>query len=216
MNFLEHILNFITDRSKRLSARATVIIIALACILLVDNISGFSFYYKTQRQIDQLKSVTVLLKDSTLTPETRANLKFIEQHTFDRRTIIDHFSSFLKRISFTISRQSQNTINIDAEPIRNNFWFLFSASGIYIVVAILVVPVLLFTDKKTPFLKLIATLILFVFVIIFTAWFNYWLFDKLIPDYLFGSWIWNYIANFLLQIGLMSGLYFATKYRVPK
>lgn len=216
MNFFEHILNFITDKSKRISARATIIIIALACILLVDNIFGFSFYYKQQRQLDQLKTVTALLKDTTLTRETRATLLSIEKHTFERKTIIDYFSSFLKNISFKSSRQSQNNININANPIRNNFWFLFSASGIYIIVTILVVPVLLFADKKTPFLKLIATLLLFVFVMTFTAWFNYWLFDKLIPDYLFGSWTWNYIANFLLQVGLMLGLYFATKYRVPQ
>ena len=216
MAFYDHILNFVTDRTNRISARATVIVIALVCILLVDNIFGFSYYYNKQRQLDQLKSITLLLKDTTLTAETRTNLITLEQHTFDRKTIIDYFSSFLKKISYTISRQSQNIINNNANPIRNDFWFLFSASGFYIIVTILVVPVLLFTDKKTPFLKLIATLLIFVFVMTFTAWFNYWLFDKLVPDYLFGSWTWNYVANFLLQIGLGLGLYFATKYRVPK
>jgi uncharacterized membrane-anchored protein len=216
MAFYDNVLNFITDRTNRMSARATVIIVALVCILLVDNILGFSFYYNKQRQLEQLKSITQLLKDTSITADTRSNLIELEHQTFARRTIVDHFSSFLKKISWTSSRQSQNTINNNANPTRNDFWFLFSASGFYIIITILVVPVLLFTDKKTPFLKLIATLLIFIFVMLFTSWFNYWLFDKLIPDRLFGSWTWNYVANFLLQIGLGLGLYFANKYRVPK
>ena len=164
MAFYDHILNFVTDKSNRISARATVIIFALVCILFVDNIFGFSFYYNKQRQLDQLKSITLLLKDTTITAQTRTSLIALEQHTFDRKTIIDHFSSFLKKISWTSSTQNQNTINNNANPPRNDFWFLFSASGFYIIITILVVPVLLFTDKKTSFLKLIATLIIFVFV----------------------------------------------------
>jgi len=69
----------------------------------------------------------------------------------------------------------------------------------------------LLLDKKTPFLKLLASLIIFSLVMIFTSWFNYWLFDKIIPDEIFGSWTWNYIINFIIQIGLIVGLYYASK-----
>jgi hypothetical protein len=67
MAFYDNVLNFITDRTNRMSARATVIIVALVCILLVDNILGFSFYYNKQRQLEQLKSITLLLKDTSIT-----------------------------------------------------------------------------------------------------------------------------------------------------
>jgi hypothetical protein len=207
MNFFEHILNFITDRSKRLSTRATVIILTLFCILLIDNIFGVSFYYNKQRQLNQLQSVSLLLKDSTLSKETHLELVSLERQALNRKSIIDYSLSLFQNMSWTSSKQSQNTTNNNANPIRNNFWFLISASGIYILTAIFVVPVLLITDKKTPFLKLIAAMVMFVFIMFFSSWFNYWLFDKLIPDRLWGSWIWNYIANFIAQLGLIIGVY---------
>jgi len=210
MTFHENILGFITDNSKRLSTRATVVILTLTCILLLDNIFGVSFYYNNQRQLDQLKSVSVLLKDTSLTSETRTKLIELERQTLDRKTIIDYSLSFLQNISFTSSKTSQNTTNNNANPIRNDFWFLISASGLYILVTVFVVPVLLLTDKKTPFLKLLASMIMFTIVMIFTCWFNFWLFDKIIPDRVFGSWTWNYIINFVLQIGLVLGLLFTT------
>lgn len=211
MNFFEHILNFITDRSKRLSTRATVSILTIVCILLVDNIFGFSFYYNKQRQLSQLQSVSLLLKDSTLSNETHSKLVLLEKQALNRKSIIDHSLSFLHNMSWTSSRQDQNLTDGNVKTLRNNFWFLISSSGLYILATIFIVPVILLTDKKTPFLKLFASMVLFIVVMIFTSWFNYWLFDKVIPNRLFGSWIWNYIVNFAVQIGLILGLYSSTQ-----
>lgn len=210
MTFYENILSFITDGSKRLSTRATVIILTLFCLIFIDNIIGFSHYYDKQRQLEQLKSISILLKDTSLSQETKNELLELERQTFKRQSIIDYSTSFLKNISFTKSKQNQNTSNKEVNTIRNDFWFLISASGLYILVTIFVVPVLLLTDKKTPFLKLLASMIMFIVVMFFTCWFNYWLFDKIIPNRVFGSWTWNYIINFVLQIGLLLGLLFAT------
>ena len=214
MTVYEHVLLFITDGSKRLSTRATVVILALTCILLLDNIFGVSFYFNKQRQLDQLKSIATLQKDTTLSNDTRTKLLELEHQTLDRKTIIDYSLSFFRNISLTSSSTSQNNINNKPNPkpvpIRNDFWFLISASGLYILVTIFAVPTLLLTDKKTPFLRLIASMIIFIIVMFFTSWFNFWLFGKIIPDKIFGNWTWNYVINFILQIGLVLGLYFAT------
>lgn len=211
MSFFENILNFITDSEKRLSARATVFIITIFTLLVVDNLIGFSYYYNKQRQLEQLKSITELLSDTTLNTETRARLITLRNQTFDRKNLIDYSLSFLKNIASIDNKQSQSITKNDTKIIRNNIWFLISSSGLYILVTIFVVPVLLLTDRRTPFLKLLASMIIFIFIMFFTAWFNYWLFDKLIPDKVFGSWTWNYLINFSLQIGLIIGLSFATK-----
>ena len=216
MTYIDHIFNFITDNTKRLSSRATVIILTLFCILLIDNIVGVSFYYNKQRQLDQLKSISLLLKDTTLTAYTRAKLISIERQTLDRKTIIGQSLSFLQNISWTSQTHPNKIINNNANPIRNDIWFLISSSGLYILVAILFLPIMLILDKKTPFLRLIATLLTFTVIILFTAWFNFWLFDKIIPDNLFGSWTWNYIANFILQIGLVFAYLAVSKYKFEK
>lgn len=208
MTFYENIFGFITDRSKRLSTRATAVIITIFCLVLVDNIIGFSHYYNKQRQLDQLKSISVLLNDPLLSQETKNELIELEKQTFKRKNIFDYSISFIKDISLTKNASTKTEKSTRSE--RNDIWFLFSASGLYILVIIFVVPVLLLTDKKTPFLKLLASMIMFIIVMFFTCWFNYWLFDKIIPDKVFGSWTWNYVINFVLQIGLVIGLLFAT------
>ena len=210
MSFFDNILNFITDSEKRLSARETVFIISIFTFFLVDNLTGLSFYYNNQRQLEQLKLITELSADTTLTKETKVKLLKLQNETLERKNIIDYSSSFLKNIILMSSKQTQKTKNIPIKSIRNNVWFLISSSGLYILVTIFVVPVLLLTDKRTPFLKLLASMIVFILVMFFTCWFNYWLFEKIIPNEIFGSWTWNYVINFVMQIGLIIGLVFAT------
>ena len=211
MIFIDNILNFITDTKKRLSTRATIFILSIIAILVFDNIIGFSHYYNQQKQLNQLKTISELLEKPSLSANSKKELKKLESETFERQNIINHSLSFLKNIASTNNRQNQNITNMETKTIRSNIWFLISSSGIYILVTFLVVPVFLLTDRTTPFLKLLASMIIFALVMFFTSWFNYWLFDKIIPDELFGSWIWNYIVNFSLQVGLMIGLYYSTK-----
>lgn len=208
MSFYENIFGFITDRSKQLSTRATAVILTIFCLVLVDNIIGFSHYFNNQRQLDQLKSISILLKDTQISEETKKELIELEKQTFKRKNIIDYSISFVKNIILKNNTSTKTENKQKSE--RNNIWFLISASGFYILVTIFIVPVLLLTDKKTPFFKLLASMIMFVIIMFFTSWFNYWLFDKIIPDKVFGSWTWNYIINFVLQIGLVSGLTFTT------
>jgi hypothetical protein len=211
MIFIDNILNFITDTKKRLSTRATIFILSVLAIFIIDNVIGFSHHYNNQKKLDQLKTISELLDRPNLTENTKKELKLLESETFERQNILNYSLSFLKNIASTDNKQSQNITKTETSTIRSNVWFLISSSGLYILVTILVVPVLLLTDRKTPFLKLLASMIMFGLVMFFTSWFNYWLFDKIIPDELFGSWTWNYIANFILQIGLILGLLFATK-----
>lgn len=208
MSLYENIFGFITDRSKHLSTRATAVILTIFSLVLVDNIIGFSHYYNNQRQLDQLKSISILLRDTQISEDTKKELIQLEKQTFKRKNILDYSISFVKDFSWTNKTSTKTESNSQSE--RSDIWFLFSASGLYILVTIFVVPVLLLTDKKTPFFKLLASVIMFVVVMFFTCWFNYWFFDKIIPDRVFGSWTWNYIINFVLQIGLVIGLIFAT------
>ena len=211
MIFIDNILNFITDSKKRLSKRATIFILTIASILIFDNIIGFSYYYNSNRKLEQLDVISKLLEKQTLSENSKSELKKIELETINRQDFIDYSLSFLLSMSSTNNNKSQIITNTETKTIRNNIWFLISSSGIYILVTILIVPVLLLTDRKTSFLKLLASVIMFSIVMFFTSAFNYWLFGEIIPDELFGSWIWNYIVNFIIQIGLLVGLYYATK-----
>lgn len=208
MTFYERIFDFITDSSKRLSARATIIIFTILIVIIIDNITGFSYYYNKQRQLNQLSTVLSLLKDTTLTPETRSKLLIMEKQCLDRKSIVEHSISFISKNAVSISNKSINP-NI---PPRNEFWFIASSSGIYLLITLFVVPVLLVSNKKTSFFKMLAVLIVFIIVMSMTSIFNYWLFDKIIPYYLFGNWLWNYVLNFIIQIALFFGIAWMTNF----
>lgn len=201
MNYIENILGFITDNSKRLSTRAIIIILSFLAILFIDNVLGFSYYYNKQRQLGQLQSISILLKDTTLSPEIRTDLINLQNETLERKSIVDRTLLFIKHFSWSKSNSEELKTNNE----RSDLWLLISSSGFYILIFILMVPILLIVDKKTPFLKIIATIIMLFIIFGILSVFNYWLFDLLLPDKIFGSWNWNYFFNVVLQIGF-SGL----------
>jgi hypothetical protein len=201
--FYEHVFEFITDRSKRLSARATIVVLSVVLILLLDNMLGFSYYYRKQKQLDILEKATVLLKDSTITGDVRNRLVQLQIQSLNKNNVIENLGIFIRQL-FISSKKGNNSL--DTKSTRNNFWFLFSASGIYILLTVILIPLVLIARKKTPFFRILAMCFIFLFIMIFTIWFNYWLMDKIFPDKLFGNWLWNYIANFLMQIALIIGL----------
>ncbi len=214
MSYIDNILSYITDSKKRLSSRAAIIVLIIVTIFLFDNIFGFSEYFNNGRQLDQLKSISILLKDSTIKGDVRLDLISMQSKTLKRKNLIDNTIDFFESLSVSNQKKNVSAITSKQTPIsqRNNLWFLFSSSGLYIIVGILLIPVMLITDKTTPILKLIATLIMMAIIFTFGAWFNYWLFDLFLHDKVFGSWVWNYLFSFILQIVfVLGGMVVSTK-----
>ncbi len=201
-SYIDTILNYVTDNKKRLSSRAAIVVLVFAAVFLFDNIFGFSEYYNNARQLDQLKTITLLLKDTSIKGEIRSDLLKMEAKTLKRKSIVDKTVDFFKSLSFSSDKENVRSTPYNTNG-RSNLWFFLSSSCIYIIVGLLLIPVMLITDKTTPILKLIAILIMMIVIFTFGAWFNYWLFDLILPDKIFGSWVWNYIFNFILQIVLL-------------
>ena len=125
MIFIDNILNFITDTKKRLSTRATIFILSVLTIFIIDNVIGFSHHYNNQKKLDQLKTISELLDRPNLTKNTKKELKLLESETFDRQNILNYSLSFLKNIAST------DITNAETSTIRSNVWFLISSSGLY-------------------------------------------------------------------------------------
>lgn len=211
MNYIESIINFIFDKKRKISAKATFIILSITCLLILDNVLGFTYYYSHNRQLNQLESIYAIKKDTNLSVSSREKLDEMEVALWNRKNIFEKAIIFIKyRKENKPIKSNQESLYIK-ESGKNNFWFLVSTSGLYMLVTIIMFPVLLFMDKKSSFFKSLATFIIFALVMVFTSWFNYWLFNKIIPDKLWGNWTWNYIINAFIQVGLIIGLYWATK-----
>lgn len=206
-NIFDPLLSFFTDRSKRLSTRVSIFIFSIILLFIIDNVVGFSHYYKTDQQLRQIQTISTVLRDTSLPKETRKQLIELQKQTLERKNAIDYSLSFLKNISWTSSKQSQKTIKQSGKIIRNEFWFVISSCGIFIFLSIVMIPVSLIIDRKEPIFKVIATSFILSVSTFILGWFCYNFFSFILPDHILGSWTWNYIFNGILQIMLIVGLY---------
>jgi hypothetical protein len=94
-DFFEIVFNFLADSSKKLIHKFVVFGTVLIILFLINNIFGFTYYYNTSKKIEQLKSISELLKDSTLPVAERQYLLTEQQSTIARKDIIQKTISFL-------------------------------------------------------------------------------------------------------------------------
>lgn len=201
--YIENIISFFTDRSKKLSIRTAIFVVVLVLTYLIDNSTGFSYYYFNSRKIEQIKGISILLNDTSLDDSTRNYLLELRKETFNRNTHMSDLLMYLKKIT----TKNNSNINIrNGVKLRSEFWFLMSTSGLYILIA-LFVPLLLILDKDNPLFKRILIILslemfLFLYILVF-----YWVLNFLFPNQIWGNWVWNYIINAILQIVTISAFW---------
>ena len=210
MGYIDSLINLVTDRARPLSSRATYTILIILLVLIADNLIGFSYYYNNDKKLDQLKSISVLLKDTTLPADTRGQLLNMEKEIGSRQNLKDYCFSFLKNISWTSSKNKQSTNVNNVKLSRNNFWQVITSGGFFILTILVFVPIIFITDKRTPFLQKIFAMFLIAILMVAAAWFYSWLFS-LIPK-IGKTWTWNYILNVVLQVLLILMFLYVDKY----
>lgn len=212
MSYLDHFSEFLFDERRRLSSKAAVVLFIILAILFVDNILGFSHAYTADKKIEQVQKLNAILKDPTIDSTTKSFALSQRSDIIRRQNIINQvLSLFRGKSNNSIKHQTSNP-PANAKPndvsIKNNFWFNTTAGGIYFLCAIIMLPIMLFTDKNTSFPQRLATGITFTIVFVLFGLFFIWMLD-FIPQLSKTTWVWNYIINFLIQIGILTLLVIA-------
>ncbi|MCU7547784.1 hypothetical protein OCK74_01600 [Chitinophagaceae bacterium LB-8] len=202
-SFIDHITEYLTDENRRLSTKAAFVILALFMIVLVDNILGFSFHYRTDKKLEELQKVAGIINDTSADRTTKAYAAALRSEIMDRQNIIDYSLSFLRNIKWASSKSDHTSKTIAADktkdvPIKNDILFKFTVSGLYIIAGLIFIPIVLILDKKSPLHVRIASGLAAGFIIVmFSSLFN-WLFG-FIPILSKTTWAWNYGLNFVVQ-----------------
>jgi len=204
MSYIDHFTAFLFDENRRLSSKAAVVVFVFLAILLIDNILGFSYYFNTDKKIEQVQKLNYIIKDATSDSNTKAFALQLRSEIIDRENVILQTFSFFRNIKWKSSRNAQISIPKETDKtnesvIRNNFWFNISAGGLYYLLAIIMIPLMVFTDKTTSFLQRLATGILTSALFFAFGWFFYWV-CNFIPQLSKSTWAWNYILNILIQV----------------
>jgi len=212
MSYIDHFTEFLFDEDKRLSSKAAVVVFIILAIIFVDNILGFSYSFSSDKKIEQVQKLNLILRDSTTDSTTKVFALNLRSQIIERKNIVNQTLSFFRGKSNNTIKHHANNPPANAKPneplissIKNNFWFNVTASGIYFLLAIIIIPVMLFTDKKTSFTQRFATGIATAISFVLFALFFIWVLG-LIPQITNSTWVWNYVTNFLIQaavIGLL-------------
>lgn len=205
MIWIDHITEFFFDEDRRLSSKAALVMFIILGVLFVDNYLGFSYNYNTDRKIEQVEKINALIKDTSVDSTTKSFALNIRSEVINRKNSVDYLLSLFRGKS-NISIKHQDNIPIDTaknndpiiSPIKNNFWFNISAGGLYYLLAIIMIPMMLLTDKHTSFSQRLATGIASTISFVLFGLFFIWILG-LIPQVTRTTWIWNYIINFTIQ-----------------
>ncbi|MFZ1528906.1 MAG: hypothetical protein WAT19_09150 [Ferruginibacter sp.] len=204
MSYIDHITEFLFDENRRLSSKAAVVVFAIIAIFVVDNVLGFSYYFSNNKKIEQVQKLNSIIQDTTSDSTTKTFAKELRTEIIDRKNVFYQAASFFRNIRWTNSKKQTTPVQTQPSDNKNlisksNFWFHLTAGGLWYLLAVLMIPVIVFTDKKTSLPQRIATGIFATALFFGFGWLFYWL-CSLIPQITSTTWIWNYIINFILQL----------------
>lgn len=211
MGYIDHISEFLFNKNERLAAKAGVVIILIIGVILIDNILGFSYHYNLTNKIETLKKLNDIIRDPTTDSITKS-FAINERINVIERT--DVFSLSLKlfkgkttklpkrRVEDSISKTESNS-----SLVRSNFWFNTSAGGLYFLLALITIPIVIFTEKSQPisqrlFVGTVTSVSMFLM-----GFFLLWL-CNLIPQISTNTWLWNYILNSTIQVTIVILFFF--------
>jgi hypothetical protein len=194
MNYLDHITEYLTNAQRRISSKATFIIILLLTLLLLDNYFDFSYHYRMTKKIEEIQKISTVINDTLNDSITRQYAISLREQLIDRKTFFDHVSLFF---------QSENLASSKNEPttaIKNELLFRISSSGLSFLAAVITLFLSL-KDKAGSFRSRITT-----GIISFTSFFIFGMLSFLIagkiPLLINTTWLLNYFVNFILQFFL--------------
>ena len=201
MEILNYYVNFLTDSSRKFSHKVIFTLSIVFSILLIDNYVGFSFYFKSERKISQLKNLQAILKDPTLTEFDREKLIHLKYQILFREDILQQAINNLKHVSLTKTVRNEE-VKVNEMPYNKYLHFITSSWSLLIMMAIFVIAIPFSFTRGTNIIAILFALVFLELFLFGISYFLSWLLN-LIPIILSRPWInysLNVILNFLLIV----------------
>ncbi|RYJ39113.1 hypothetical protein NU08_1951 [Flavobacterium anhuiense] len=204
MNFFDKFFDFVFDERKKISSKAAIIILVLFGVLLINNVLGVSSNYVVNNKIEQIQKLNLIISNPASDSVTIKAAKKIREEIFSRKSVLEYSYDYFAQLSFRKDIKKDN-ISKSVKPVEeidapSDFWFYFTASGVYILLGIAMIFLMLFIDKVSTISQRVAVTLILVTTFFGLGQIFYWL-CSLIPMILSNSWILNYLVNLIIQIG---------------
>lgn len=204
MNFLTAIVRFITNSKIKLSHKAALTVCVLLTIVIVDNVFGISFHFRTKWKLENLRTANDIITNPASDSNTVKYAIQLREKIINRRTIIDYF--FSRKASLNSKKASTNnapaTPNKIESPIRIDFWYYLSSLGLFVIGAVLIFfSIILDRSIKSSFIQKLGSAILTSGIIIFLGYISHWLTSRI--DWSYDKPHLMYFVNALTQVAFM-------------
>ncbi len=195
MSFMEPIVKAVFESKGGLSTKAAIVVLIIFLLVLVDGIFGYSYFYHSNKKIEQVAKINALIQDTTLNPEVRNEAVRLQKELMGTKRLSEELVPFLSNINIG---RSLDPVLTKAGNKRSVFWYHATAGGIFFFLALIYIPRVLF-GGNVNILTDFATAIFYTALSLAIGFFLSWLFT-FIPPIAAKTWFWNYALNLVLQI----------------
>ncbi len=190
-NSIKTFFSFLVNKDEKILTKLFFSVMVLILILLLNNIFGFSFYYNSDKKINQIKEVNLVLNDNDISNEVREGLLALRHDILYRKDIFEKIGEL--KLRKNTSQAQENYIKSSTHKVLN-----FLSSSWYFI---LVVVIFLVKSFRTRDFSLVNVLIsLFFGLMIFGVCLALYFIMDLIPI-IYSKMIWlNYVLNALVLL----------------
>lgn len=108
MDFFAPLFNFLTDNTKKLSSRAITVMVVIAIVISIDNISGFTYYYNLEKKLTIVTQLDASIKDSSISKEEKLEFGKLRLEVMKHKSLKDKLWDFLKNPNITWNSLTQD------------------------------------------------------------------------------------------------------------
>lgn len=192
---IKYLLGYFFNASVKIWHKIIALIAIGSIVWVVDGVAGLSSFQFTDKKVQTLKSISTLLKDSTLPQSIKVQLQ-------DEMIYISKKKSATERLSYFFSlsfwaKQTKKDINspkVTGTIHYSLFWMIISSVGVNLLLGIWII---LGKTSKTP-IKLLLD-----FIILITTNFLLSLLIIALPSFWGDTELDKYLSNFVYQIGIL-------------
>lgn len=126
--------SMITDAKTTIYSKILKVVLIVILLFFINDITGFSFYFKDKARLWQIQQINEILKDTTLSKVTRQDMLKLREETFNHKSFV---ASVLEKITWNnlTTRTNANTQQIK-NMTKNDWWMLLSTSWLFIILMI--------------------------------------------------------------------------------
>ncbi|SDF54136.1 hypothetical protein [Chitinophaga filiformis] len=221
MSAFDTLAEWFTKSERTLPQRLITILIIVLCVYLANDLLGFAYYYRVNKKVENFCKLTEIINSEKIDSCGRADAMNLRHTVVMKEPYSFTLFNFLtkswglksRKKSVTPPRTVTTTKTAANMSIRNDLLFLASASGIFVLLGLVLIPVLMFSSDYTVSQRIGGVIVALIIFGLVTIALNSLM--NLIPT-LGNNWNYNYILNATIQITLIIVIIFAiTKSRNP-